>query len=75
MLLAPEGEVCDFPEDERPELRASTARLAGALKVWYARSSPGLPEPNGVALWRDSCKSDCLPEVRRAFGFWEQLAG
>jgi hypothetical protein len=57
----------DFHEAERPDLRVLVGRLAGALRIWHAKSSPERPEPSSVALWRDSCASDALPEVRRAF--------
>jgi hypothetical protein len=71
ILPTPEGGGGDFHEEERPALREKVAMLAGALKIWYGKSSPGLAEPFGVGLWRDSSKSDCLPEVRRAFDFWD----
>lgn len=73
-LRTSEGEDYDFPSGQKLELRASVGRLAGALSIWHEKFSSGVPEPLGVALWRDACKSDCLPEVRRAIGFWERLA-
>jgi tetratricopeptide (TPR) repeat protein len=74
LLPASERDSCGFPDDERPTLRVGVGRLAGALSIWHEKFPSGTPEPLGVALWRDACKSDCLPEVRRAFGFWETLA-
>jgi hypothetical protein len=71
ILPVPDGESGDLHEEERPDLRVRVATLASALRIWYGKLSPELPEAFGIALWRDSCKSDYLPEVRRAFEFWD----
>ena len=63
----------DFHESERPDLRVSLARLAGALKTWHAKASPEAPEPPTITLWRELCAKDPLPEIRRAFDFWDQI--
>jgi hypothetical protein len=63
----------EFPEDERPNLRNLLGRLAGALWIWLKKSCSATVMPSGIALWHNSCASDPLPEVRRAFSFWDQL--
>jgi hypothetical protein len=60
----------DFPEAERPNLRAFVGQLAGALKIWYAKSAPGVPIPAPITAWENFCATDSLPEVRRAFNSW-----
>jgi len=59
----------DIDEEERPAVQGTIAMLAGALRTWYGKSAPEQPETLGIALWRESSKSSCLPEVRRAFDF------
>lgn len=71
ILPIPDDGVSEFPEAERPDLRAAVASLAGALKRWFAASLPEAPEPSGLTLWKELCKSDQLPEVRRAFDIWD----
>jgi hypothetical protein len=73
MLPVPDVSGGDFPEAERPILRVCIGRLAGALKIWYEKASPGTALPPGVNLWRDLCGSDSLPEIRRAFTIWEHI--
>src|ERR1022692_14062 len=73
ILPVPGGGSGDFHESERPDLRVSLARLAGALKTWHASVSPEAPEAPAITLWRDSCSRDPLPEIRRAFDFWDQI--
>jgi hypothetical protein len=72
VLPVPRETIGDFPEAERLDLRVLIGRLAGALKIWWMRSAPEEPEPPAVALWRDLCASDPLPEIRRAFEVWDQ---
>jgi hypothetical protein len=72
VLPVPRETIGDFPEAERLDLRVLIGRLAGALKIWWMRSAPEEPEPPAVALWRDLCASDPLPEIRRAFDVWDQ---
>jgi hypothetical protein len=57
----------DYPESERPDLRLLVGRLAGSLALWYAKCVPSGPEPSPIALWRNLCASDPMPEVRRSF--------
>lgn len=73
-ILPVQDEVLgEFPESERPDLRALVGGLAGALKIWYTKSSPEAPEPSAITWWRDSCASDPLPEIRRAFNAWDRV--
>ena len=62
----------DFPEEERPEIRALLGRLASALSIWLKKRIPNQPEPPEISRLRQSYKSDPLPEVRRAFDTWKQ---
>ena len=62
----------DFPEEERPGLRALLGRLASALSIWLKNRFPNQPELPEISLLRDSYNSDPLPEVRRAFDTWKQ---
>jgi len=57
----------EFAELDRPALRLLLGRLAGALSYWVTQTSPKEIEPSSLGLWRTSCASDPLPEVRRAF--------
>jgi len=71
-ILSAEDEATgEFHRVERPDLRANVAGLAGALEAWYQKSLPQRPEPPAIAAWRDWCASDPLPEVRRAFVWYE----
>jgi hypothetical protein len=71
ILPLPGGGSGDFHESERPDLRVSLAHMAGALKTWHANASPEAPEPAAITLWRELCAKDPLPEIRRAFDFWD----
>ena len=62
----------DFPEEERPEIRALLGRLASALSIWLKKRIPNQPEPPEISRLRQSYKSDPLPEVRRAFDTWKR---
>jgi hypothetical protein len=73
ILPAPDEVIGDFHEVERPDLRVLIGRLAGALMIWHAKSTPQVPEPPAIALWRNLCASDRLPEIRRAFNAWNHL--
>ena len=64
----------DFSEEERPELRTLLGWLACALSIWLENKFPDQSEPEEISLLRESYKSDPLPEVRRAFEWWEYLA-
>lgn len=64
----------DFSEEERPELRTLLGWLACALSIWLENKFPDQTEPKEISLLRESYKSDPLPEVRRAFEWWEYLA-
>ena len=64
----------DFSEEERPELRTLLGWLACALSIWLENNLPDQIEPEEISFLRESYKSDPLPEVRRAFEWWEYLA-
>jgi hypothetical protein len=66
-LIGDEGCSGNFDDQERMNLRACVGSLAGALRIWYSKTSPGVPEPLGIAKWEQWCTSDVLPEIRRAF--------
>ncbi len=68
-----EGSSGDFGDLEFSDLRVCVGQLAGALRIWYARTSPGLPEPAAISKWAEFCASDTLPEVRRAFTACEHI--
>lgn len=61
----------DFPEEERPELRALLGMLASGLISWLKNRLPNRPEPPEISRLRRSYQSDPLPEVRRAFDTWK----
>lgn len=63
----------DFPEEERPELRALLGRLASALSIWLKKKFPDQTEPPEISDLRKLYESDPLPEVRRAFDTWKSL--
>ncbi len=69
-LPMPEGENGDFYEAERPDLQVRIGGLAGALHEWYAQVTPHAPVPPALAIWKDRCAANPLPEVRRAFTDW-----
>jgi hypothetical protein len=72
--LEPSGDESDeFPKDERPELRASLARLAGILFLRRQRMSATVAETVPIKLWRDASAASPLPEIRRAFDTWKSL--
>ena len=71
VLPLPESEPCEFYEAERPELRTFIGRLAGALSIWWKQHVTDTAEPKPLAFWRDTCASDPLSEIRRAFTTWE----
>ena len=47
--------------------------LASVLSQWLKRKTPDQPEPYAIANLRESCASDALPEVRRAFDTWKRF--
>lgn len=51
----------NFPD--LPHLR----HLQKDLWQWPKSQAPA------ITLWRDSCSRDPLPEIRRAFDFWDQI--
>ena len=61
----------DFPEEDRPELRALLGILASALSIWLKKKFADQPEPSEISLLRESYKLDTLPEVRRSFDTWK----
>ena len=63
----------EFPEEERPDLRAELGRLAFSLSFWLQEKFPSQPEPTEISNLRELYRSDPLPEVQRAFDAWEQL--
>jgi len=65
---------CEFAEQERPDLRFRIGSLASGLNAWYAKDAPSEAVPAAIVLWRDSCASSPLPEVRRAFNDAAHLA-
>lgn len=67
ILPVPVGEIGDFHEAERPDLRVLIGRMAGALNIWYTKCVHESPQPPSIMLWHDLCVSDPLPEIRRAF--------
>ena len=71
--LSEEGDA-DFSEEERPELRVLLGWLASALSIWLENKFPDQTEPKKISLLRESYEADPLPEVRRAFEWWEYLA-
>jgi hypothetical protein len=72
-LVVPPEQAAEFQENERPALRRHVGTLAGALNIWFTKLNPGLPPPPGIGLWEESCASDPLPEVRRAFTAWDRI--
>ncbi|RYZ91649.1 MAG: hypothetical protein EOP06_06480 [Proteobacteria bacterium] len=62
-----------FPEDERADLRASIGMLVSALWSWLRNGDRQIQEPACISLWRASCESDPLPEVRRSIEAWVDL--
>ncbi len=73
ILPVPDDGLGEFPEAERPDLRARVGDLAGALHIWHTKFAPEAPEPPAVLLWRNLCATDVLPEIRRAFDAGSQL--
>ena len=71
--IGDEGGPRDFSDPELSDLRVCVGQLAGALRIWYLKTSPGVPEPAAISKWEDFCASDTLPEVRRAFTACEQI--
>lgn len=68
-----EGVCGDFPEQERPDLRALLGMLSGALAKWITLKKPEVEEPSEIKLWRETCDQDSLPEVKRSIRAWESL--
>ena len=68
-----QGDPGGFGDQELSDLRVGVGQLAGALRVWYAKTSPGVPEPPAISKWQEFCASDTLPEVRRAFAACERI--
>lgn len=73
ILPMPDDTIGDFPEAERPALRVFVARLASALQIWHTKVAPEVSEPPPIKLWNESCASDPLPEIRRAFNAWTEF--
>jgi len=65
------GEANEFYEAERPELRAFVGSLAGALAIWWKKCATDETEPKPLKFWRESCASEAMPEIRRAFTTWD----
>jgi hypothetical protein len=57
--------------EQLPAIRAEAARLAFALFQYHKRQSLSIPA--ALERWRDICKRDVLPEVRRQWR--DQLDG
>jgi len=68
-----QGGSGDFGNQELSDLRVGVGQLAGALRIWYAKRSPGVPEPTAISKWQEFCASATLPEVRRAFTACEHI--
>ena len=66
-----EGVCGDFPEQERPDLRALLGMLSGALAKWIILKKSEIEEPSEIKLWRKTCDQDPLPEVNRSIHTWE----
>jgi len=72
--LPAEAGICgDFPEEERPDLRALIGMLAAALAKWLSLKKSELDELSEIKLWRETCDQDPLPEVRRSFKTWNNF--
>jgi len=68
-----QGGSGDFGNQELSDLRVGVGQLAGALRIWYAKRSTGVPEPTAISKWQEFCASATLPEVRRAFTACEHI--
>jgi hypothetical protein len=68
-----EGSSGDFGDLALSDLRVCVGQLAGALRICYSKTSPGLSEPAAISKWVEFCASDTLPEVRRAFTACERI--
>ena len=71
--LSDENNV-NFPESQRPNLRARLGWLASALSIWLENKLPGQPEPAEISCVRELYTSDPLPEVRRSFRMVEIIS-
>jgi len=60
----------EFDDVVKPDLRVLVGELAGAINIWLTSAVPNEPELPAVTLWRETCLSDPLPEVRRSFEAW-----
>lgn len=67
MLSMPDGEISEFHEAERPDIRSFVAMLAGSLRSLNLKAGLETPEPPEINLWEEMCASDPLPEIKRAF--------
>ena len=65
-----EDSTREFDELDKPDLRVLLGRLSSAMKIWFALLAPEEPENAAIKLWRESCETDPLPEVRRSFEAW-----
>lgn len=63
----------EFEESERSDLRVQLGMLAGSISDWLTKHQPENCEPAYIGMWRESCASDHLPEVRRAFGWTTRM--
>jgi len=63
-----------FPPAKRPKLRSRLGELTGALKRWLVKMAPTVCIPEQIVSWELSCAKDPLPEVRRSFNDWDNIA-
>lgn len=63
----------EFDDRQKPYLRTLVGRLAGSIDVWLKSTVPSELEPEAIALWREKCQVDPLPEVRRSFDDWSSF--
>jgi SIR2-like domain len=57
-----------IPIDDRPDYRSAAAELAYQLYRWYNRILPEVEKPEILLQWQEVCRTDVLPEVRKAWG-------
>lgn len=64
-LNSENDEDSEFASLERPTYKEAVAYLAGTLYSRYSSSESDLPDP--IELWRITCETNPLPEVKLAF--------